>query len=218
MFVGLWLMKLARAASSFNSTHLFPPSENEMGFRNILSTSGAASHSVDMSGDAHETRSLTSSSSSTSSSCSSASSQGSLADANNHNVDLTFRLSKLDLNSKSPESPSHLINKSVNNSNSVNKTPSMSAPSPNTSALSSISPIEFNKIYKIQEKIRSGGFGDVYKGLRRIDNLPVAIKVIKKDRISTWNHVSCLLVFQAKFFHCLMIIFLERIGTYTAWD
>ena len=187
-------MKLARAGS-YNSAHLFLHSEHEMGFRNILSTSDAVSHNVDLNGDAaHEMRSLTSSSSSTSSSCSSASSQSSL-DTSNHNhhnnADLTFRFNKLDLNSKSPESPSHLILNTSVNSNSVNKTPLVGASSSNASTPSSISPIEFNKIYKIQEKIRSGGFGDVYKGLRRIDNLPVAIKVIKKDRISLWNHVSC---------------------------
>jgi serine/threonine protein kinase len=51
-------------------------------------------------------------------------------------------------------------------------------------------------LYRIQEKIRSGGFGDVYKGIRKTDNMPIAIKVIEKKKIVSWttNEVSILLV------------------------
>ena len=64
---------------------------------------------------------------------------------------------------------------------------------PQTTSYSSISPIEsssYLKLYKIQEKIRSGGFGVVFKGQRRIDNLPIAIKFIRKDKINLWFDVS----------------------------
>lgn len=37
--------------------------------------------------------------------------------------------------------------------------------------------------YRIIEKIRSGGFGDVYSGERLRDKLPIAFKVIKKAKI-----------------------------------
>lgn len=60
---------------------------------------------------------------------------------------------------------------------------------PQASSYSSMSPIEsssYLKLYKIQEKIRSGGFGVVFKGQRRIDNLPIAIKFIRKDKINLW--------------------------------
>jgi len=46
------------------------------------------------------------------------------------------------------------------------------------------------KLYKIQEKIRSGGFGVVFKGQRRIDKLPIAVKFISKEKISLWFDVS----------------------------
>jgi serine/threonine protein kinase len=51
-----------------------------------------------------------------------------------------------------------------------------------TSTITSQSPI-----YKVFEKIRSGGFGDVYKGIRRKDNYAVAVKIIKKEKINTWT-------------------------------
>ena len=50
--------------------------------------------------------------------------------------------------------------------------------------------IKDNKTYKITGKIRSGGFGDVYKGIRYSDNLPVAFKVIPKNKIKKWTIVS----------------------------
>ncbi len=66
-------------------------------------------------------------------------------------------------------------------------------PQSQTPTYSSVSPVEsssYLKLYKIQEKIRSGGFGVVFKGQRRIDNFPIAIKFIRKDKINLWFDVS----------------------------
>lgn len=43
--------------------------------------------------------------------------------------------------------------------------------------------------YMISGKIRSGGFGDVYRGYRCCDNLSIAVKVIKKEKIKKWTKV-----------------------------
>lgn len=57
---------------------------------------------------------------------------------------------------------------------------------------STIFSLKEHPLYRIQEKIRSGGFGDVYKGIRKTDNMPIAIKVIEKKKIVSWttNEVS----------------------------
>ena len=60
---------------------------------------------------------------------------------------------------------------------------------PKTLPYSTISSIKGHPLYKIQEKIRTGGFGDVYKGTRKIDNTPIAIKIINKEKITTWSKV-----------------------------
>jgi hypothetical protein len=57
------------------------------------------------------------------------------------------------------------------------------------SASSTITSIRSHPLYIFQDKIRSGGFGDVYKGTRRGDNTPIAIKVIRKDKITSWHQV-----------------------------
>ena len=44
--------------------------------------------------------------------------------------------------------------------------------------------------YKIMGKIRSGGFGEVFKGRRCCDNAAIAFKVIKKEKIKRWTTVK----------------------------
>jgi hypothetical protein len=94
------------------------------------------------------------------------------------------------------------LNETVNENNNKNEIDSQSATPPppssssspitttttdNESIHSSINPIKLNSLYKIQEKIRSGGFGDVFKGIRKFDNLPIAIKIIRKEKINQWS-------------------------------
>ena len=73
-----------------------------------------------------------------------------------------------------------------NTNNNVITSNESQATSSQSTTYNSINPIKLNSLYKIQEKIRSGGFGDVYKGVRRIDNLPIAIKIVRKERINQW--------------------------------
>jgi serine/threonine protein kinase len=46
-----------------------------------------------------------------------------------------------------------------------------------------------NSNYHINEKKGSGGFGVVYAAVRCKDDLPVALKIIKKNKISKWCQV-----------------------------
>ncbi len=83
-----------------------------------------------------------------------------------------------------PENPSTLLQTSTAASQEATESPKeINKPT----EFSSINPIKLNSVYKVQEKIRSGGFGDVFKGVRRVDNLPVAIKIIRKDKINQWS-------------------------------
>jgi hypothetical protein len=43
--------------------------------------------------------------------------------------------------------------------------------------------------YLIAHKLASGGFGDVYAGVRKKDGMPVALKVVPKKRIHEINTV-----------------------------
>lgn len=52
---------------------------------------------------------------------------------------------------------------------------------------STLTALQSHALYKIQDKIRSGGFGDVYKGVRKPDHAPIAIKIIQKKNISSWT-------------------------------
>jgi hypothetical protein len=47
----------------------------------------------------------------------------------------------------------------------------------------------YEQNYKIISKLRSGGFGDVYRGRRCFDNLAIALKVIQKVKIKKWTKV-----------------------------
>jgi hypothetical protein len=61
------------------------------------------------------------------------------------------------------------------------------ANSSSTNTFSTITSIKTHPLYKVQEKIGCGGFGEVYKGIRKIDNMPIAIKIIKKNKINSWT-------------------------------
>lgn len=60
-------------------------------------------------------------------------------------------------------------------------------PPPAQQQYTTLTALKCHALYKIQEKIRSGGFGDVYKGVRKIDHAPIAIKIIRKDKINSWT-------------------------------
>ena len=49
----------------------------------------------------------------------------------------------------------------------------------------------FEKAYKMGPLLGKGGFGTVYAGERTKDSLSVAIKVIKKAKITQWCKVCC---------------------------
>ncbi len=95
------------------------------------------------------------------------------------------------------------INSNPSEMNSLNANVSS-----NTSTFSTITSIKSHPLYKVQEKIGCGGFGEVYKGIRKIDNMPIAIKIIKKNKINSWitsvsvfHNFSPLLV-RLTFFYC----------------
>ncbi len=48
----------------------------------------------------------------------------------------------------------------------------------------------FYTLYSTQKQIGKGGFGVIFSGYRNKDKLPVAIKVIKKSKITQWFNVS----------------------------
>jgi hypothetical protein len=47
----------------------------------------------------------------------------------------------------------------------------------------------FHALYSTNKQIGKGGFGVIFSGYRIRDNLPIAIKVIKKSKITQWFKV-----------------------------
>jgi len=109
-------------------------------------------------------------------------------------IDLTEHLRSIDLSKNAADLPSVAENETVQSQIYTKTTQNKqkpftfsTQPTQTISEHTSISPIKSNSLYQIQEKIRSGGFGDVFKGQRRLDGLPIAIKVIRKEKIYYWS-------------------------------
>ncbi|XP_059140495.1 serine/threonine-protein kinase pim-3-like isoform X2 [Physella acuta] len=81
----------------------------------------------------------------------------------------------------------------VNNNVNLNQTmsPSSHVASPSTPRVKSYKHMEkLETDYEINGQLGAGGFGTVYSGLRRRDNLPVAIKHIYKKKVSSWTKLN----------------------------
>lgn len=144
-----------------------------------------------------ENRSLTSSSSSTSSSYSTMSEYCSTSpvSTDSNTIELCEKFNNIELNKDIDNNATKNNVKSVKDTVRVAELTTQPGSSKSVSSvipqsISSSGSSSYVKLYKIQEKIRSGGFGVVYKGVRRIDNLPIAVKIIRKDKISLWNDTS----------------------------
>jgi hypothetical protein len=94
--------------------------------------------------------------------------------------------SSLSSTEESDESPSFNSNSNTTTNNNNNNN------NESSNNYSTIFSLKEHPLYRIQEKIRSGGYGDVYKGIRKTDNMPIAIKVIEKKKVVSWttNEVS----------------------------
>lgn len=48
--------------------------------------------------------------------------------------------------------------------------------------------------YNYDHELGAGGFGRVIEGVRKRDNIPVAIKFVDRCKVVEWQDVSCLAV------------------------
>ena len=48
----------------------------------------------------------------------------------------------------------------------------------------------FDATYSLHNVLGKGGFGTVYAGTRKSDGLPVAVKHIARNKVSSWTMVS----------------------------
>jgi hypothetical protein len=86
------------------------------------------------------------------------------------------------------QSPQHSNSPTFTASFSENSSKSSSGNSDQTRTVyTTVTTLRGHPDYKMHEKIRSGGFGDVYRGTRKSDDLPIAIKIIGKKKISSWT-------------------------------
>ena len=156
----------------------------------------SCSEPILLSSDEKENDSDSSSSSSSSSSTRSYSSSSRQSDdsSDNSSANLYFSSSSSSSSSSPSLSSDNLLDASYNEQQpmsavdsttaaavSVNTTAATSAPT-----YSTISSLKEHPLYRMQDKIRSGGYGVVYKGVRKADNAPIAIKVIDKKNIVSW--------------------------------
>ena len=139
-----------------------------------------------------ENRSLTSSSSSTSSSYSTTSLTSDFCSTSPTNS-TTGSVSSIETDDLCSNLNSIQLTKNQSSPNNQAQKPQQQTTLPSTSTSQQTQPeskLNYLKFYQIKEKIRSGGFGVVFKGVRRIDNLPIAVKIIRKDKICLWSDVS----------------------------
>ena len=125
-----------------------------------------------------------------------------------HHAQSSSTSSSSSSSSSSSGCSSSLSGSSINSDNCDNCSLSRSQPI-QTPTYSTITSLKGHPLYKMQDKIRSGGFGDVYKGTRKYDQLPIAIKIISKKKISSWTMVSFIdLIFNKSIFMGILLIYI----------